>query len=282
MPSVEKHLQDLYKSLEALSDTAYLDAQVLLAHILERPRAWVLAHPEYALTLDQATRLQAGLARVQAGEPLPYVLSRWEFYALQFELTPAVLIPRPETELLVDHALEWLRQYPDRRRAADAGTGSGIIAVVLAYSIPSIQVFASDLSSQALQVAQANAQKHGVQARLHLVQANLLLPFLHPDARFDLVCANLPYIPTATLHSLPVFGREPEQALDGGPLGLDLIQHLLLQAPDCLAPGGLLLLEIEASQGPAASALAWESFPEAEVRVLSDYAGHDRVLRVQT
>lgn len=280
-PTLDQHLRFLYERLEPLSDTPLLDAQVLLAHVLEHPRTWVLAHPEARLSAQQAARLHASLERLQAGEPLPYVLGSWEFYSLQFALTAETLIPRPETELLVDQALTWLRLHPARHRVADVGTGSGCIAIALCYSLPALQVVATDISAGALRTALKNARTHSAQERISFVQADLLTPFEHPHARFDLVCANLPYIPTATLRRLPVFAREPVLALDGGPEGLDLISRLLEQVRQCLSAGGLLLLEIEARQGQAARALALGAFPAAEVEVLPDLAGHDRLLRVQ-
>jgi release factor glutamine methyltransferase len=272
-------LAELPARLAAISTTSQLDAQVLLAHVLERPRAWVLAHPEATLSPARMAALESALARLQAGEPLPYVLGAWEFYGLSFQVTPAVLIPRPETELLVETALAWLRRQPERRQAYDVGAGSGCIAIALAVHVSDLQVTASDLSAAALAVARRNARQHQVTERVRLLQADLL-----SAARFhsiDLLCANLPYIPRATLHRLPIYGREPTLALDGGPAGLDLIERLLRQAPGCLAPGGLALLEIEAGQGPAAAALARIACPAAEVTVQPDLAGHDRLLVIQ-
>jgi len=281
MPTLAQHLHDLYERLAPLSDTSYLDAQVLLAHTLEQPRSWVLAHPEATLSAEQAAQLEGRLARLQAGEPLPYVLGRWEFYALQFIVTPQTLIPRPETELLVDQALNWLRAHPARQRVADVGTGSGCIAVALAYSLPALKVTATDISAGALSVARLNAQAHAVLERVRFVQADLFTPFEPGSSHFDLLCANLPYVPSATLRQLPVFAREPELALDGGPQGLDWISRLLEQAGACLAEGGLILLEIEASQGQAALSLAQQAFPAASLTVLPDLAGRDRLLRIQ-
>jgi release factor glutamine methyltransferase len=269
-----------------MSDTPALDAQVLLAYVLEKPRAWVLAHPEAELTPAQQEALESALRRLEAGEPLPYILGHWEFYGLDFTLTPAVLIPRPETELLVDQALSWLRRRPPAPLwAADVGAGSGCIAISLAVHAPELRVAATDLSLPALQTARCNALRHGVASRLFLIQTDLLAPFppysLSPGPYLELICANLPYIPSATLASLPVAAREPRLALDGGPDGLSLIRSLLEQAPSRLAPGGLLLLEIEAGQGPAALELARQAFPKGDIRLLPDLAGRDRVVRVE-
>ncbi len=275
-------LAELTASFSPLSDTPGLEAQVLLAHTLQKPRAWVLAHPEIELAPFQLEDMQACAARRESGEPLPYILGQWEFYALDFQVTPAVLIPRPETELLVERALDWLNRHPACRRVADIGTGSGCIAIALAKHIPDLQVLATDLSPQALDVARQNAVRHGVGERITFRQADLLaLPPEHSHPSFDMITANLPYIPSATLAELPVSRFEPSLALDGGVDGLELIRRLLHQAPTYLSPQGCLLLEIEANQGTAAGALAQNAFPQARVTVVPDLAGHDRLVMVE-
>jgi release factor glutamine methyltransferase len=267
--------------LSAFSDIPSLDAQVLLAHILHKPRAWILAHPEAALTPVQQQDLEQAVSRLQAGEPLPYVLGHWEFFGLEFQVTPDVLIPRPETEVLVELALDWLRRHPFARSAADVGTGSGCIAVSLAVHLPDLHILATDISSAALQIARQNAQEHNVTDRIDFMQSDLLNQLSIENATFNLITANLPYIPTATLHGLQIFGHEPTLALDGGTDGLDLVRRLLSQAPAYLAPHGLLLLEIEYRQGQPALALAQEAFPRAKVEVIKDLSRHDRVIRVE-
>lgn len=275
-------LADLSARLASLSDTPALEAQVLLAHILQMPRAWVLAHLEVELSPAQQQELERSAARLEHGEPLPYIVGHWEFYGLDFLVTPAVLIPRPETELLVERALDWLRAHPACRWAADIGTGSGCIAIALAARIPDLQVLAIDFSPQALEVAQQNAAHHGVAERITFLQADLLdLPAGHSPRPFDLIAANLPYIPTSTLVELSVSRFEPKLALNGGEDGLDLIRHMLQQAPASLSPHGCLLLEIEARQGESARALAQAAFPQATVKVLPDLAGHDRLVAVE-
>jgi release factor glutamine methyltransferase len=167
-------------------------------------------------------------------------------------------------------------------RVVDIGTGSGCIAISLAANLPNLEVIATDISAEALRIARLNAQKHTVAERVHLLQSDLLTPFAIPDSRFDLICANLPYIPRTTLRTLEVYAREPSLALDGGFEGLALIRELLHTAHHYLAPGGLLLLEIEASQGPAVFNLAQEAFPRAKTRTIPDLAKHDRLIRVET
>ncbi len=271
-------IEGIKARLASLSETAGLDAQVLLAHVIGSSRAWVLAHPEARLTEQQSATMERLLARLEQGEPLPYVLGSWEFYGLAFAVSPAALIPRPETELMVEAALDWLRNRPGRRLAAEVGTGSGCVAVALAKNCLDVRVIASDLSWDALELAQQNVSRHGVMDRVGLVQADLLAPSAR---RYDLICANLPYIPSDQLRSLRVSRWEPRQALDGGEDGLAQIRRLLRQAPEMLAGGGLALLEIEERQGERAEALARRAFPEAEVRLLKDLAGRDRSLRIE-
>ncbi len=270
-------ISDIAHRLEATSDTPRLDAQVLLAQILGKPKAWLLAHPEATLTKEENQALEASIHRLEQGEPLPYVLGHWEFYGLDFRVTPEVLIPRPETELLVERAIKWLESRPKRRFACDVGTGSGCIAIALAINAPELHILADDLSFAALKIAQWNVQKHNISDRVHLVQSDLL----PPDARpYDLVTANLPYIPTPTLQTLPVYLREPALALDGGADGLLVIRRLIAQLSYALAPGGLALLEIEERQGQAALEISQQYLPERPAKLHKDLAGHDRLLEI--
>jgi release factor glutamine methyltransferase len=279
----EQSIGEIISNFQAIfsdwSETPSLDIQVLLADITGKNRAWLLTHPETELTPDQQNALSTLVARLQTGEPLPYVLGYWEFYGLDFTITDDTLIPRPETELLVEQALSWLDSHPDKRRAADVGTGSGCIAVSLAAHTPDLRVTACDISVEALQVAYDNAKKHLVIERIEFVQADLLPVTLQTC---DLICANLPYIPSDKLAKLAVFGKEPTLALDGGPDGLTMIRRLLPQAARCLTAESLLLLEIEASTGKTAMDLASEYFPKAQISLLSDLAGLDRLIRIET
>ena len=276
--SVAHLLKDVEESLTPHTATPGLDSQVLLAHVLGESRTWVLAHPEATLKEEQEQELADSVDRLVQGEPLPYVLGVWEFYGMPFRVTPAVLIPRPETELLVEAALDWLQDRPERRFAADVGTGSGCIATALAANLPDLRLIASDASLAALLVARENLQQNGVSEQVLLVQSDLLPPVA---ARFDLICANLPYIPGGTLANLPVARYEPHLALSGGESGLDLIRRLLEQAPNRLAPGGIVLLEIEADQGAEVQDLAREAFPEADIQLQADLAGLDRLVTIQ-
>lgn len=265
--------------LRPVADRPAAEAELLLAALLERPRAFLLAHPEAPLTAEQAARYADWVTRRAAHEPLPYITGRVEFYGLEFTVTPAVLIPRPETELLVDEALAGLagRAAPT---AVDVGTGSGCIAVTLAVRVSGLRLVAVDLSRAALTVAQANATRHGVADRIAFCAGDLLTPLAGP---VELIVSNPPYVAEAEWPALPPsVRREPRLALLAGPEGLDALRRLLAQAPARLRPGGLLLAEIGERQGKAAQTLARAAFPRAEVVVLSDLAGRDRLLRIRT
>lgn len=277
-------LSDIAERLKPLSDTPALDASVLIAHILGKPRTWVIAHPEIILTPEQQEQMEASLLRLAGGEAFPYVLGRWEFFGLDFDVTHDVLIPRPETEILVEKAITWLQGHPGRGSVADVGTGSGAIAIAIAVHVPSVHILATDISANALRVAKQNAEKHRVIKQIEFVECDLL-PGRSPQgdrrAMLDLLCANLPYIPTDTLHNLAVFGREPSLALDGGTDGLDLYRRLFAVTPEWMAEDGKLLLEIEATQGANIQRLAREVFGTAAVHLHRDLAGKDRLLEIK-
>jgi release factor glutamine methyltransferase len=277
MVTVKEAQAEARAAASAYSETPAMDAQALLAHVVGETRAWVAAHPEAELSGKQAAVYAEKLAAVQAGTPLPYILGEWPFFGRAFAVMPDVLIPRPETELLIETALDWLGADDARRDAADVGTGSGIIAVTLACEMPDLRVTASDISEAALGVAQENARRH--EAAVTFIETSLLHGVAGP---FDLIAANLPYIPSEPLKALPIYGREPQVALDGGADGLRLIDGLLADAPRVLKPGGMLLLEIEAGAGEKTVRLARERFRDATMDVLPDLAGHERLVRIQT
>ena len=275
--TVGETLDGLISRLENTSDTPGLDAQLLVAHLLNKPRSWVLAHPELPLTRNQNATLENLASRLEEGEPLPYVLGHWEFFGLEFDVTPDVLIPRPETELLVGTALAWLHRWPDCRCIADVGTGSGCIGIALAANVPDLHVTAIDISPTALDVARRNASKQRVDNRMEFSCGDLL----SGDTNFNLIVANLPYIPTESLQNLSIYGHEPTVALDGGTDGMIFIRRLLLEAPDRLLPGGMLLMEIEASEGLAALSFAFDVFSKARIHLHKDLSYRDRLLEVQ-
>lgn len=253
-------------------------ALILLAHVLNKPKTWVLAHPEAHLNPDQKARLEHLVSRLQEGEPLPYLTGKQAFYGLEFAVNSDVLIPRPETELLVEEALDWLAAHPTAKTVLDVGTGSGCIAISLAMRNARLAITATDISPAALKLARQNAAAHQVSAQITFIQADLLP---NTSDTFDLVCANLPYIPSQKLSSVNTLGFEPSLALDGGADGLRLISRLLDHLPLRLNCPGLVLLEIEASLGAETLELANVAFPNARVSLIQDLAGLDRLVRIE-
>jgi release factor glutamine methyltransferase len=260
------------------SESPALDIQVLLAHTTGQERGWLLAHGEVALAPAHAAAFEAGLQRLERGEPLPYVLGEWEFFGLKLAVSPAVLIPRPETELLVETALAWLKAHPAARRAADIGTGSGCIPIAIAANTPSVVFDAADISPEALAVARANVVFHSLEDQVWLVESDLMAGLKGP---YDLITANLPYIPEARLAELPITKWEPRIALGGGEDGLRLIQPFLQQAAARLGKPGLLLAEIDISLEHSAAEAARLAFPKARIEVRPDLTGRPRLLLIE-
>ena len=250
---------------------------VLLSHILKQPKSYLLAHDEYELTHQESQSLQEITSQIKLETPLPYILGEWEFYRKKFLVSPDVLIPRPETELLVEKALD-LAQNICHPRIVDVGTGSGAIILSLAAHLGSGTFIGTDVSRAALKIAQENAHILGL-FHISFLQANLLTALSGP---FDLICANLPYIPRQKLSELPVAKSEPRLALDGGNDGLDFIHQLITQAPSRLAHNGAILLEIEASHGNKALHFAKKTFPHAKWCIDQDLAGHDRLIEIRS
>ena len=238
----------------------------------------MLSHPEDWIEPLEEQNLNLELNRRLAGEPLPYILGEWYFYGRSFKINPSVLIPRSETETLVEAGLSWLRVHPGSRKTADIGTGSGVIAISLAAEIPDLAVTSVDISPNALIVARENAVAHNVSDRIQFTQGDLLEGL---NASFDLICANLPYIPTSDLNSMSVSVFEPRAALDGGSDGLQVIIRLLDQIPPLMATPGLALIEFQYDQFEKLLELTRRIIPDAVSSILSDLSNHPRVLRVE-
>jgi release factor glutamine methyltransferase len=251
--------------------TARLDAELLLRHVLEQDRVWLLTHPEAQLTAAQSASYDAAIARRTRHEPIQYILGMQEFYGLGFQVRPGVLIPRPETEHLVDAALERLpKQTP--LSIVDVGTGSGILAVTLAKQLPMAQMTAVDLSADALVIARENAARHGVAGRIRFLESDLLVTLAGES--FDAIVSNPPYIPANEVLETQVREYEPKQALFAGADGLDIYRRLIPQAHSALRPGGWLLMEIGHGQRDALAALlaGWN-----DVAFVDDLQGIPRV-----
>lgn len=295
-------LRDAIAALECAEvPSATLAAELLLMHALGRDRTWIYAHPEHELEDASCARYFSLIARRASGVPTQYLTGHQEFWGLDFELTPAVLIPRPETEHVIEVAVGRLgigqEEGSPRRlemfRVADVGAGSGCIAVALAHELPAAEIFATDISPAALEVARCNAARHNVADRIRFVECNLLEPFLHQSSvtprehsgqashesqLFDLIVSNPPYIGRNEMASLPreVREHEPEAALFGGETGIELYEPLIAQAAVLLKPGGILVLELGHDSANHVLGLLgapkWDS-----VAITNDLAGIPRV-----
>ncbi len=226
------------------------EASLLLMHLLNCDHTFLITHPEEIVSVDQLKRFRSLVSRRAQGEPLQYLTGHQEFFKLDFELTPDVLVPRPETELIVEVASELLKHEPGLS-FADIGTGSGCIAISLLHELPQARAVAVDFSPAALAVAKRNAERHQVIDRLRLVESDLFSA-IDSAERFDLIVSNPPYVPVDDLKDLQREVRhEPQVALDGGPDGLRVIRRLLNDAPRFLRSGGHLVFEIGIDQAEA-------------------------------
>jgi len=293
-------LRDAVERLRASgSESPRLDAELLLGHALGVDRPTLLAHPELPVGADAAAAFAGCVGRRERGEPVAYVRGLKEFHGLAFAVDSRALIPRPETELLVDLAVGTIagRLAAAARppgtpplAVADVGTGSGAVAVAIAVALRrrrmlgEVEIVATDSAGGAVELARENAVAHGVADRVEVAVADLLplagasAGLLRVPDRFDVVCANLPYIPSDEVPRLPVAASfEPREALDGGPDGLAVVRRLVALLPARLAPGGTALLEIGEAQAGALHAAAAEAVPGWDVRVEPDLSGRPRV-----
>lgn len=259
------------------AERARLDAETLLLHRLQQDRAWLLLHKDEEAEAEAEADYLGLVQRRATGEPLQYITGSSEFFGLPFSVGPGVLIPRPETEHLVEEVLRIAGEMrADPLRIADIGTGSGIIAVALAHALPRAEITAIDLSAQALVVARENAEKNGVGDRIRFFEGDLLARL--DGERFDILASNPPYLPTADHDSLAVEVRahEPHSALFAGEDGLAIYRRLIPEALSYLDPGGWLVMEIGFGQEAALDTLL-RDHGYTEVRFVPDYQGISRV-----
>ncbi len=281
MTSVRQAIQDAVARLTPHSPSPRLDAEVVLAHVLQVSRAYVLAESQRELTLTEEATFQSLIERRAALEPVAYLTGHKEFYGFDFVVDRRVLVPRPETELIVDLALNWVARHGAMAELtiADIGTGSGCIAVTLALKVPQARVFAVDLSADALAVARINVERHGVADRVLLLHGAGCEPL---PQRVMLIVANPPY---TILEEVDANVRrwEPALALDGGDAqGFALPAQLLRQMPRYLTAHGLVIMELGAWQGEVARQTAAAIFGAARITVHQDLAQRDRALMIET
>jgi len=263
-------------------DDASVEAELLLGHVLRMSKTQLYTEPERALTSAETKRLWRLVRRRLDHEPTAYILGHCEFYGIDFYIDPHTFIPRPETELLLEKAVELARRisHPGKQiTIADIGTGCGAIAISLALALPKAKIYATDISASTLRVAGMNCRRHAVNSQVELLQGNLLEPLPQP---VDMIVANLPYIKGCEFKDLSpeIINFEPMLALAGGEDGLDKIQQMLGQMPEKLNYGACFLLEIGQGQGERVTSLTTSYFPQAGIELISDLGGIERVVKV--
>jgi len=257
-----------------------MNAELLLMFTLSCDRAYLYAHPERELTAEEQERYDQALIQRARGVPAQYITGHQEFWGLDFIVSPAVLIPRPETEHVIETALDVERALPSgiSLRVVDVGTGSGCIAIALAKELPEAEIHATDISAAALEIARANAARHQLEARIHFRQTDLLQGLQPED--FDLVVSNPPYVGESEADQVQLEVRkfEPRNAVFAGPTGLEVIERLVCQANEALKPGGWLVMEISGTiaEGVKRLLAAWD-----QVKIVNDLQGIPRVVSAQ-
>ena len=262
-------------------DDANVESTLLLGYILGISETELYSEPERILTPSEIKELELLTSRRLHHEPLAYIVGHCQFYGHDFHLTRHTFIPRPETEFLVEEAVNFARRHhPENQLTlADIGTGSGAVAISLALALPEARIYATEIDTQALKTARINCRQHGVSRRVILLQGDLLEPLPGP---VNVIIANLPYVKNNELEKLDpeIANFEPRIALAGGEDGLDIVRRLLTQVQGRLHPDGCLLLEIGYTQSKAVNSLLVRHLPGADIKMIADLAGIDRVARV--
>jgi len=255
-------------------------AEVLLAHVLAEDRLFLYLNYDRPMETNELTAYRACIKRRLGGEPNQYITGNQEFWSLPLRVSPDVLIPRPETEVLVEAVLEFLDKADPNVDILDLGTGSGAIAIALARELPAARIVATDLSIAALRLAQENAKLHQVDQRILFVQGDMFAAIPGASQRFKVVVTNPPYVSHAEILELPreIRDFEPHHALEGGPDGLAAIRHIIAEAPKVLFQAGALFVEMGADQTESVSALVKDSQHYEDYRIIKDYSRLDRVL----
>ncbi len=258
-------------------EDAALEGEILLRHVLEISRAQLYTEIDSDIKPSDVKRLLKLVVRRVKGEPSAYIIGIKEFYGIDFIVNQHVLIPRPETELLVEQALKLCREY-QYPKVADVGTGCGAIAISLAVNLPEVKIYATDISTKTLKVAKQNCEKHGVKDRITVLHGNMLTPL--PES-VDLIVSNMPYVRDADIPVKGPLSFEPQVALSGGERGLDKIEELCRQAGNKLNDKGSLLLEIGLRQAKDVKAILHRYYPTGLIEVKKDLAEIDRVVSLR-
>lgn len=255
-------------------------AELLLAHVLSKDRLFLYLNYDRPMETGELAAFRTYIKRRLAGEPNQYITGTQEFWSLPFRVNPNVLIPRPETELLVEVVLEFLRSSDSNISILDLGTGSGAIAIALARELSGVPIVATDLSMAALQLARENARMNQVDEKIHFVRSDMFAAISISSEKFTVVVTNPPYVSHAEFSKLAreIRDYEPRGALDGGPDGLTAIKYIIKEAPTVLSQTGALIMEMGADQAESVSTLVRDSQHYQSYRIIKDYSGIDRVL----
>lgn len=279
--NIQQALLSSITRLQKKTASPHLDAEVLLSFVLKKPKSYLLAHQEKKLTAAQSIKFHSLIARRQRNIPVAYLIGHQEFYGLDFLINDDVLIPRPETELLIEETIKAARQHATGyglRAICDIGTGSGCLAITLAKYLPKAQIIATDISSPVLRLAKKNARRHKILEKIKFIQGDLLRPFILKKIKCDIIIANLPYLTPLEMKAVP---HEPRTALSGGKMGIELIERLIMQSPEVLNPNGVILLEISPTQTKLVDFIVEQQLPEKKVTFIKDLTSRDRVARIK-
>lgn len=266
-------------------DAPRLCAELLICHVLKKERIQLYTEFDYVLTPAQLTTLRALVKRASEHEPVAYLVGKTEFYSLELAVSPACLIPRPETELLVQHSIEYLRGQPGQTRMLDLCTGSACIAVAVAKNVPETRIIATDICDEALNMAAKNVEKYSLGDRVQLLSGDLFEPILPAldNGHFDLIVSNPPYVTDAEMLELDpnVRDYEPVKALQAGAQGLEVIERILDRAAEFLTNTGTLMMEIGYQQRALLEPLLKSTDHFSAVRFVKDHQGHDRIVMAE-
>ena len=246
--------------------------------MIQKDRVWIISHPDYLIPEYNLKILEQKYFKLLEGMPLPYLIEHWEFFGLDFYVNENVLIPRPETELLVEYAIDHLKNTGQNNLCLDIGTGSGCIPISITKYLKNIHFLATDISKKALDVAKLNLNKHGLTKNIDLIQSYLFPPI---NIKFQMICANLPYIPSEELKTLSVSKYEPDLALDGGNDGMNLINQVIFLSKFFLSKNGFILLEIEENHSTETHLIARDNFPNRDIKIIKDLNYRPRLVIIK-
>lgn len=282
MTTIHKVLKDAACRLKEVTDTYLLDAQVILCHILKVERLYLIINKDRALTHKEILEYNKMIEERLSGMPVQYIIANQEFMGMDFYVEEGVLIPRPDTEILIEKILESIDQSK-KFTIVDIGTGSGAITISLASLIKNSQIYSIDISTKALDIARKNANKHGVTSKINFLKGSLFEPLEDMDIKgeVDILVSNPPYIPSSEIDRLQieVSRYEPRIALDGGEDGLDFYRKIVNNAPEYLRPDGLLALEVGHDQARKVADLMKGNNKYVDIQITKDLAGIERVVR---